>query len=53
MFPSAIIGGILDGRQRLVSWGWLQITVANLVVIIAMIALFVLALVVPFPKAKK
>lgn len=53
MFPSAIIGGILDGRQRLISWGWVQVTVANLVVIIAMIVIFVVALLAPFPKAKK
>lgn len=33
-------------------WGVIQISVANLVVIVAMIALFVLALVLPFPKGR-
>ena len=33
-------------------WGVIQISVANVVVIAVMIALFVLALVVPFPKGR-
>jgi hypothetical protein len=32
------------------TWGWLSISVPNLIVIVAMITLFVLALVLPFPK---
>jgi len=31
-------------------WGWLQISVSNLVIILGMLILFVLAMVVPFPK---
>jgi hypothetical protein len=34
-----------------VQWGWVTITVANLVVILAMIVVFVLALVLPFPAS--
>jgi len=34
-----------------VQWGWVTITVANLVVILAMIGVFVLALVLPFPAS--
>ncbi|OIQ83211.1 hypothetical protein GALL_349930 [mine drainage metagenome] len=36
-----------------VPWGWLSISVPNLIVILVMIALFVLALVVPFPKERR
>ena len=32
-----------------VQWGWLTIMVANLLVILLMIAVFVLALLLPFP----
>ncbi|HET9649811.1 MAG TPA: hypothetical protein VFP34_16480 [Microlunatus sp.] len=31
-------------------WGWLSISIPNLIVILVMILLFVLAIVVPFPK---
>ena len=33
-------------------WGVVQISVANLVVILLMVAMFVLALVLPFPGSK-
>ena len=33
-------------------WGVVQISLANLLIIIAMIAVFVLALVVPFPGSR-
>lgn len=33
----------------IVQWGFVTITVANLIVILAMIAVFVLALFLPFP----
>ena len=35
-----------------VHWGVIQISVANLVVIGLMVVVFVLAIVLPFPKAK-
>ena len=34
-------------------WGVIQISVANLVVILVMVALFVAALLLPFPKGRK
>lgn len=34
---------------KYVQWGVIQISVANLLIIVAMVVLFVLALVVPFP----
>ncbi|MFM6850363.1 MAG: hypothetical protein ACKOVB_14830 [Terrabacter sp.] len=35
----------------IVQWGWLTITVPNLLVVLGMIVVFVLALVLPFPAA--
>ncbi|GAB2760285.1 hypothetical protein GCM10027039_20620 [Terrabacter koreensis] len=35
----------------IVQWGWLTITVANLLVVLGMIVVFALALVLPFPSA--
>jgi len=48
---SSLIASIfsLDGRPRYIHEGWFLISVANLTVIIAMIAVFCLALVLPFP----
>lgn len=43
----------LDGSTRVVSWGVVQITWANLVVIGLMILVFVLALLLPFPRGRR
>jgi hypothetical protein len=42
----------LDGRPRYLHSGWFLISAANLVVIVAMIVVFVLAIVLPFPRDK-
>lgn len=42
----------LDGRPRYIHVGWFLISVANLVVVLLMIAIFCLALVLPFPRGK-
>ena len=49
---------VMDGRQilaegagRYVHWGVIQISVTNLVIIAVMLALFALALFLPFPQA--
>ena len=34
-------------------WSWLSISVPNLIVILIMITLFILAIVVPFPKDRR
>jgi hypothetical protein len=34
-------------------WGWLSISVPNLIVIVIMLTLFVLAVVLPFPKERR
>lgn len=43
----------LNGRPRYVHFGWFLISVANLVVIVAMIVIFALAIAVPFPRGRK
>ena len=40
---------VAEGPGKYISWGVIQISVANLAIICAMILLFVLALVIPFP----
>ncbi len=49
-FIAAVIN--LNGSGHYIDWGFVQISVANLVVIILMIAVFVLAILLPFPKRK-
>jgi hypothetical protein len=50
-----LIGAALDNPATYLEWGWLSISVPNLVVIVVMLVLFVLAIVLPFPtgQAKK
>ncbi len=40
----------LNTPAHYVHWHFFQMSVANVVVILAMIAVFILALVIPFPK---
>lgn len=51
---SGLLGALvnLDHPARFIQWGWLQISVANLVVIVLMLVVFALALVLPFPKER-
>ena len=44
---------VTDPAGRYVHWGVVQISVTNLLVIVAMVILFILALVVPFGSGKK
>jgi large-conductance mechanosensitive channel len=41
---------IAQGPGRYIHWGVIQISVANFAIIAAMVVLFVLALIVPFPS---
>ena len=41
---------VAEGPGKYISWGVIQISVANLAIIGAMVLLFILALVVPFPS---
>ncbi len=42
----------LNGNGSYLTWGWFSISYGNLAVILVMVALFLLALVVPFPGSK-
>jgi hypothetical protein len=42
----------LNGTGYYIHWGFVQISLANLVVIILMIVVFILALLLPFPKER-
>ncbi len=55
MFLGALLGALinLSGSGRYIHWGFIQISVANFVVIILMVVVFVLAILVPFPKRKR
>jgi hypothetical protein len=49
--PSALAD--LNGTGRYLHWGFVQISWANAIVILAMTAVFVIALVLPFPGSKR
>jgi hypothetical protein len=50
-FLAALVN--LGGNGHYVHWGFIQISVANLVVILLMILVFVVAIVLPFPRRKE
>ncbi len=54
MFVAALLGALinLNGSGHYIHWGFIQMSVANFVVIILMIVVFVLAILLPFPKRK-
>jgi hypothetical protein len=55
LLPATLISAVvnLDGRPRYVHSGWFLISFANLVVVLAMIAVFAIAIALPFPRARK
>jgi hypothetical protein len=55
MVLGALLGALINlggTGGRYIHWGFIQISVANLVVILLMIAVFVLAIFLPFPRRK-
>jgi hypothetical protein len=44
--------GALDAPAHYFSWGWLSVSLPNLVMVLVMITLFVLALLLPFPRER-
>ena len=44
--------GLLGGHAHFLHWGVVQISLANLIVIVAMLVVFALAVIVPFPHAR-
>lgn len=51
----AVFGAVfnLSNPGKFISWGWFQISLANLIVIILMIVTFIAALFIPFPGRNK
>ena len=47
------VAGSLDQPAHYLTWGPVQISVANLLMILLIIVLFVLAIVLPFPTGRK
>ena len=43
---------VVSAAGRYLHWGVIQISLANLIIILAMIAIFVLALLLPFPGGR-
>jgi large-conductance mechanosensitive channel len=50
--PSSAASGLLSGRAHYLHWGVIQISLTNFLIIVAMVVLFLLALVVPFPQSR-
>ncbi len=51
---SAFAFGVgLGGKAYFIHWGWFQISAANLVVIAAMVIVFLLAVLAPFPRGRR
>ena len=44
-----LIGAALDNPATYLEWGWLSISIPNLIVIVVMLVIFVLAILLPFP----
>ena len=53
LYGVGAIASILGGKPHYIHFGWFLISVANLVVIVLMIVVFVLALVLPFPGGRE
>jgi hypothetical protein len=51
---SLLMGSLinLNGNGRYIHWGFIQLSVANFVVIVLMVVVFVLAILLPFPRHK-
>ena len=55
MVLGALLGALvnLGGNGRYVHWGFIQISVANLVLILLMVVLFAAAILLPFPGTRR
>ncbi len=52
VLPNMLAVG-LNGTGYYIHWGFIQLSLANLIVIILMVVVFVLALLIPFPGHKE
>ena len=48
-----LLAAALDQPAKYLEWGWLSISIPNLVVLTIMVLLFVAALFLPFPKDRE
>lgn len=46
-----LAGGLLGGHAYFLHWGVIQISLANLIVILLMLAVFALAILIPMPHS--
>ncbi|MGI8665312.1 MAG: hypothetical protein ACR2N4_04690 [Jatrophihabitans sp.] len=44
--------GLLGGHAHFLHWGVIQISLANLIVIVLMLVVFALAVLIPFPHSR-
>jgi hypothetical protein len=53
--PPRIVGAAVDlnSTPRYIHWGFFQMSVANFLVVVAMIVVFVVALFLPFPGGRR
>ena len=54
MIVAALLGALvnLNGNGHYLHWGFIQLSLANFIVILLMIVVFVLAILLPFPRRK-
>jgi hypothetical protein len=52
-FAGVLVGVGLGGKPHYIHAGWFQISAANLAVIVAMLLVFAVALLVPFPRGRR
>ena len=54
MMLTTLFGALvnLGGSGNYIHWGFIQLSVANFVVILLMILVFILAIVLPFPRRR-
>jgi large-conductance mechanosensitive channel len=52
---SGIVSAAVDLNQPgiYLHWGWFQMSLANFLVIVTMVVVFVLAIVLPFPRGRR
>jgi hypothetical protein len=55
MVLATLLGALinLNGNGRYIHWGFIQLSYANFTVIVLMIIVFILAIILPFPKRKR
>jgi hypothetical protein len=53
--PATVLAAVinLNGHPYYIHWGVIQISASNLLVIGVMVAVFVLAILLPFPKGRR